>query len=93
MPMSVSPRLQHFWLGGVTAPLDQYQLRRCLSMQSSPSPLRVAVVGAGVAGCSVALRLAPLVKQGFAARIDLFDDDNDNCGGSKNDIGVGIWAH
>jgi 2-polyprenyl-6-methoxyphenol hydroxylase-like FAD-dependent oxidoreductase len=91
MPMSVSPRQQRFWHGGVTAPLDQYQLRRCLSTPASPSPLRVAVVGAGVAGCSVALHLAPLVKQGSVARVDLYDDDS-NGSGSKNDIGVGIWT-
>ena len=61
--------------------------------------LRVAVVGAGCAGLSSALHLAPLVERGLiASPIDIYTHDDDNDNNSNNatqqqrDIGVGIWS-
>lgn len=53
--------------------------------------LRVAVVGAGCAGLSSALHLAPLVERGLiASPIDIYDDNNNKS--NHRDIGVGIWS-
>lgn len=51
--------------------------------------MRVAVVGAGAAGLSSALHLAPLVEQGrIAGPIDVFTDNRTRA----REIGVGIWS-
>lgn len=60
--------------------------------------LRVAVVGAGCAGLSSALHLAPLVERGLiASPIDIYTHDdekssNTSSAHSRRDIGVGIWS-
>ncbi|KAL3944188.1 MAG: hypothetical protein SGBAC_001745 [Bacillariaceae sp.] len=63
---------------------------RYFSTAEGGAPMRIAIVGGGVAGLSSALHLTPLVTSGhIEGPIDVFEGSSTQSG---REIGVGIWS-